>query len=67
MKSTKQLKREALNAEIEVIAFQIVCQKIEAASQPNLKDALSLMQVQLGKWQAKLLRSRKTIKARAKK
>lgn len=63
MKSILQLKRTLSSCEIEVLAFQIVCQKIEATVQPGLKDSLAVMQRQLGIWQARLIKARQELAA----
>jgi hypothetical protein len=64
MKSILQLKRTLNNCEIEVYAFQFVCQKIANDSRKlEMKDGLAVMQRQLGLWQARLIKARQELSA----
>lgn len=62
MKSIRQLKREVTNAEIEVLAFRFLCESIEKDRRKvELANPLSVMQRQLGLWQARLIKARQDL------
>ena len=64
LKSILQLKRDAINAELEVKVFEIVSQQIEVSKQPDLEKVRFVLRRQLAKWRKELARAKAALKGK---